>query len=711
MSPPPVSPPPVSPPPVSPPPVSPPPSPEDFRTTEFNNSISLSQLGAEYAYSRGATGKGIVISIHDAGIPNLNDSELAGQILNINDLRGDESYVHSHPLLVARTAVALRNQVAAQGVAYNSKIVVSGSPVKNVNTYWKLYNLEKDYGARISNHSYSFPNVTSQWVYDTMGAPFVEGAKDGRVYVVAAGNQADATDPIPGLAYMPQFNSALLGHWIVVTGLYGDDSNKQMPLAGANPCGQTAVWCIAAPFHNNEGWGTSLASPMVSGSLAILMEMFPTLSSEKIVERLFASANKTGVYANRDLYGQGRLDLQAASEPIGGLSIPFANGQRLSIQDSQIQGAQSLTTSLAKSLKEKRIFLKDSLDAPFAVRADILARRSLYAPLDTADYIERFSQAGTFKNIELPTGTKLRIGPATNGSRLSSLGNVELTQSIKNGFQWHASLNSSDRQVPALISWLDGSNSRDVTGATTNLLPISGQGANALGFSWESGSGWSAGIQSRWSVHPLKGPSTSSYLGNKLQTSLIELNYFDLRHGVNASLHSGLIKESDGLLGTSGALLRDTSSETPFAELILSLRILDNWTLIGRYAASQSRAAGGVWVTDAKVASEAMSLGLFGSPSPRWRLGLSIAQPLAVSGGHLVTNLPTALNSDNSIDWHDTKLTINPGVRHMEYETFASYSIVPHSITFKAGITLIRNYANIESKDDALTMISISKEN
>ena len=118
----------------------------------------------------------------------------------------------------------------------------------------------------------------------------------------------------------------------------------------SNRCGIAADHCIAAPgsnltvayfgdgrrdylrgydyslgFHKADdgsyiygGYGTSYAAPMVSGGLAVMKQLFRSqLSNTQLVKRLFHTANKTGFYANRDIYGQGLMDLGAATNPWG----------------------------------------------------------------------------------------------------------------------------------------------------------------------------------------------------------------------------------------------------------------------------------------------------------------------------------------------------------------------------------------------------------
>ena len=63
----------------------------------------------------------------------------------------------------------------------------------------------------------------------------------------------------------------------------------------------------------------------MAGSLAILKQAFPSLGNDELVTRLFATANKTGIYEVASIYGQGLVDLGAATEPVGQGQIPIGN--------------------------------------------------------------------------------------------------------------------------------------------------------------------------------------------------------------------------------------------------------------------------------------------------------------------------------------------------------------------------------------------------
>ena len=72
--------------------------------------------------------------------------------------------------------------------------------------------------------------------------------------------------------------------------------------------------------------GTSFAAPFVTGGLAAIAQHFEgQLGNTELVTRLFATANKEGIYANPEIYGQGLMDLAAATAPVGQVSAMLGN--------------------------------------------------------------------------------------------------------------------------------------------------------------------------------------------------------------------------------------------------------------------------------------------------------------------------------------------------------------------------------------------------
>ena len=202
----------------------------------------------------------------------------------------------------------------------------------------------------------------------------VPGCVNGRV-------NATSTSITAGLpAYFPE----LRGHSVAVVALNPHDQALSF---FSNRCGIAADYCIAAPgfdvgfawFGPNQGeavrgygigGGTSFAAPMVSGGLAIMKQLFrDQLSSEELVSRLFATADRTGIYADREIYGHGRMDLGAATSPVGVLDVPLgtalATRAHASLGSTGLRLGAAFGDGLAASFDGDELMALDDHGAPF----------------------------------------------------------------------------------------------------------------------------------------------------------------------------------------------------------------------------------------------------------------------------------------------------------------------------------------------------------
>ena len=167
----------------------------------------------------------------------------------------------------------------------------------------------------------------------------------------------------------------------------------------SNRCGIVAEWCLAAPGvdvsvaysspdigsannpdnpDNNvilerqvitKSDGTSFAAPMVSGSLAVMKQLFrDQLPNTALVTRLFATADKSGRYANSATYGRGMLDLGSAASPVGMIGITLGKtvgSPGINLQTTSLRLGGALGDGLGQSLARQEIVAFDSLGAPF----------------------------------------------------------------------------------------------------------------------------------------------------------------------------------------------------------------------------------------------------------------------------------------------------------------------------------------------------------
>ena len=237
---------------------------------------------------------------------------------------------------------------------------------------------------------------------DAIAAMAQAGAAEKTILIFSAGNahgdpcsaptpncendeiNAVSVEVLPGL---PRRIDALRGHVISAVALRESDGEIA---SFSNRCGLARNHCIAAPGQDialayfgphpdtNEvfrgygsGNGTSYAAPMVAGGLALMKQLFRSqLSNKELVARLFATADKSGVYADRDIYGRGAMDLGAATSPVGVLEVPGTNtaGSGSRLPSMHLRPGPALGDGLQRSLAMREIMALDRLGAPFWYR-------------------------------------------------------------------------------------------------------------------------------------------------------------------------------------------------------------------------------------------------------------------------------------------------------------------------------------------------------
>ena len=420
-------------------------------------SVHLRPINADAAYARGFTGRGVVIGQVERDI-DASHPELRGVLVEdpyrqyaAEDWAGvlfTPAEAKDHALATAALAAGRRNGVSEQqqgmhGVAYEAKVRF----VSDLNSHFRSYRLpdgvpqifSKDATMLYLNDRVEIGFSAIGSISDLIGREytkeFVASARGGAIFalrqadtpaaqrtiwVFAAGNE-ELQHP-SGNAALPYFIPELKSHVIAAVGL-GEDGAI---LSYSNRCGAAQDFCIAAPgqtytaagrelYEETHGavtdaeWqqnpayqefeGTSAAAPTVAGSLAILKQAFPELGNPELVTRLFRTANKRGIYADRSIYGQGLVDLDAATRPAGEMRLATTNrlsGTAATPQSSHLgfTGAAGTPAELAQT----QIMLLDDLDAPWYVTGDRFVRNPA---LDlTATRIEALQQRLQYPETE-----------------------------------------------------------------------------------------------------------------------------------------------------------------------------------------------------------------------------------------------------------------------------------------------------------------------
>ena len=381
------------------------------QASERTWTLSIRMISAEAAYDRGWTGAGVTIGFSEYAIDSSHP-ELSGKVVdNPYDEIEPGSYSNvvqtldqaiRHAQGVAGVASAKRNETGMHGVAYDSKIEFVSFQNETFNQEIEdqyasgLFNVEIEgrdalainylnrrvpiaFSANPGSYDWSdsTPEETEGEVNNRSWLSALRqtstSAANRTVWVYAAGNESK---PYPlGAGYFPVHFPELRGHVIAAVAL---DSNGAIA-DYSNQCGAASTFCIAAPGRHYvpsgpNGYvtvqGTSLAAPTVAGSLAILKQAFPSLGNDELVTRLFATANKSGIYEVASIYGQGLVDLDAATQPVGQGQIPLGNsvtGKSAPMKLTTVQTAVPTGNAFAQGFAGRRVMILDELNTPFYV--------------------------------------------------------------------------------------------------------------------------------------------------------------------------------------------------------------------------------------------------------------------------------------------------------------------------------------------------------
>jgi type VII secretion-associated serine protease mycosin len=264
-------------------------------------------------------GKGVTIAIIDTGVDG-SVAELHGAVVGGTDFSGEgaangQTPVGSdsgHGTMVASLAVgrgtgsgtgvigaAPEASVLSISVGFGSSAPNSDQQIADAVT-WAV-----DHGAKVINMSLTRNTLDWPPSWDTA---FLDAAKHDVVVVAAAGNRGSGTEEVGAPATMP---GVLAVGGVNAKGIASSQASSQGITIGVTAPSESLVGVV--PGGGYVLWdGTSGATPIVAGIVALVRAAHPELNAANVIQRVLATAHDAGAPGPDDLYGYGLIDANAA---------------------------------------------------------------------------------------------------------------------------------------------------------------------------------------------------------------------------------------------------------------------------------------------------------------------------------------------------------------------------------------------------------------
>lgn len=623
---------------------------ENFDTAEFRNSSAAVGSNAIGAWEQGATGKNITIGFVDTGlVPTLSDFygriDPASRDFNGTHPMGDS---WGHGTAIAGIAAAAHDGSGMEGIAFEATIFMAkadqGCPEHCIFPYGAVANgidAATAAGAKVINLSIAGSESSE------IRAAVQRAVDAGVVIVIGAGNSG----PRPSDLAM-QLALTAPSQVIIVGGLGVSNPdgtiNYDVPSIYTTPAGSSSAsfltapgWLNSATYFKVDGGidklsGTSFAAPVVTGAIALLAQAFPMLTPEQMVLILYKTADDLGAPGIDPTFGQGRLNIGRAFQPIG--TARLANNMQAVPKSIGSLPAAARDAAKRGSLKAT---ILDDFQRPFdmnlaASLIEIAEPGPLYRSFADGHYTHTSTALG-------PVTLALTVDDAT--ARRGSFGALHLTPEEEKSARLLAATaitKLTNSLSLALGFGVSASSLRDSQRPVADFL-LSEDATSRLGF----GARGQTSVVARqklggWGVSALaERGSVASFERREHDPDYSLLGIEVDRQIHRGRFHFGLSQliepetmlgsRLDSMFGGSGAL-------TWFADAAFNRSFGNGWSLGASARRGWTALSSGRFLTSAYSADVAKA-GIFTATDA---ISIRIAQPLRVEGGSLAITLPAS---------------------------------------------------------------------
>ena len=706
----------------------------DTNQNEGNNS-PLQYICASSAYARGATGDGIQVAVIDTGVyashTELNDN-MASSLTGSDTINSDNNPTddHGHGTHVAGIIAGERSGASSSGsthgVAYEADIYA----IKVFNSSGSTTSTALGNGYALAEATAAIDIINNSWGTDTdctsesncrsiIGTALFDNWEDTaqlstpKISVFAAGNDGDS-EPSAECQTM-KYNSDINKVSVCVVAASfsangsGNSQGKGLLATFSDKCGSVAAYCITAPGDGiwNTSYlgghvtksGTSMAAPMVSGGLALIMQEFSSLTPAQVVDRLLTTATDSGEYSQTSIYGHGMMNLNAATTAVAKLQT--INGSNLlddpntsynDLVDNNFLSSAAFSNALKAALNGQTMEVYDSFDrANFEVNvSDFFGSGSYLSQNTTDNHLARLQpkqkNKTSHKNLYGNFNFEFE-GDYIKSSMFQTAGDF-LT------LGYNQSTNSFENSVDPLSEFFN--DSAFGNNYLVNPYFYTGSGADYF-MSFNSNDTF--GIDTFTNLN-------STDLGLSFNFNPLSTSNDNVKNAGDLQIVLGTNYEQNKFLNStsSGVFSTGDMSNTNFTGIKYKKNISKDLTFVGSGFAGYTyidKAANSYIDDSSPLLTSSFTLGIAKSNflNEKQTIGFFINQPQRVEKGTMNLRLPTSSDRDRTVTYSNLNVDLEPSARQMNIDIIFNKSITEMS-NLSANITHVKNGDHTKSSSD-----------
>ena len=684
-------------------------NPAAWKTSEYSRSTTidsvtgasrLNLIHAAEGYARRITGRpgggGITVAVIDDGI---DDTHLQ---LDVAKAFEYGSVGRSHGTGMAGVIAARRDGDGVHGVAYNANLIslarVSEDATVNQSAadIASAAGLVRTYGSERSNPDGSAHILNMSWgeigQIPAIRSAMRDAASAGRIMVSALGNNG-GTEPT-GAPAIHSADEGIAGFAIAVGWLNLAGTARH---TNTDNCGVVARYCLFAPgtrvLTTAVGGGemitngSSNSTAYVSGAAAVVWAAFPNKRGDQVVGRLLSTARPLDGQEISSTYGHGALDLGAAINPVGFLSLSL-NGARVPLAASFIRlppgfAAPAPDAALASAV------VYDRQTFPFLADLNTVFRTSRGLPFWWLSQAAPPNVAGVPRADaeQALMGWPSPVGLAAAGPAPTY--RLEVRPTPRVGLAFSNGLGAVAVPGDAFASWLG----RTALGSPFAVAPYAAVAGSGKGFGigWQIGRGTALHFASKRG----NGHWDAAHVLGSAKAALVSAGFVQRFGALTLGADYGLLDERRSLLGVraAGAFagLRDVA--TAFVNLRFEVRVTPRSTLFGsvsRGATAGGAGQGGLIAGWDATRTRSSLLGgeVAGLFAESDRLTLTVSTPLRSRQASLRLQVPHREVADGIVEYVTRTVDLSPKGRELRFQLAYAGTAMEERLAFSLGLHL-----------------------